>query len=135
MRKALFVRCDIGNYIGDVAFIIEGDDAYRYDLPWTHTEKEIREYMDSIMDPKWAGYKTGTWKKVPIEEVLDVTEWNDVLAEVGMTKAQFDLAVSLMDDEIREKIHMELAPCTEEEFLEAYKAAHKKKYGEEFQMP
>ena len=52
-----------------------------------------------------------------------------------MSKAEFDLAVSLMDDEIREKIHMELAPCTEEEFLEAYKAAHKEKYGEEFQMP
>ena len=45
----------------------------------------------------------------------------------------FDAAVELMDDELREQIHEELAPCTEEEFLEAYKAAHLAKYGEEFQ--
>ena len=49
-----------------------------------------------------------------------------------MTHAEFEQAVALMDDEIREEIHMELAPCTEEEFLEAYKEAHLKKYGEEF---
>lgn len=45
----------------------------------------------------------------------------------------FEAAVALMDDEIREQLHAELAPCTEEEFLEAYKAAHLAKYGEEFQ--
>ena len=41
-------------------------------------------------------------------------------------------AVELMDNEIRERLHAELAPCTEEEFLEAYLAAHREKYGEEF---
>ena len=30
----------------------------------------------------------------------------------------FDAAVMLMDDEIREAIHAEIAPCTEEEFLD-----------------
>lgn len=45
----------------------------------------------------------------------------------------FEAAVALMDDELREQVHMDLAPCTEEEFLEAYKAAHLAKYGEEFQ--
>lgn len=44
----------------------------------------------------------------------------------------FDAAVALMDDEIREELHNKLAPCTEEEFLEAYIEAHFKKYGEEF---
>lgn len=44
----------------------------------------------------------------------------------------FDQAVNLMDDEIRERLHRELAPCTEEEFLRAYMAAHLDKYGEEF---
>ena len=44
----------------------------------------------------------------------------------------FDAAVALMDDEIREELHNKLAPCTEEEFLEAYIEAHFKKYGEVF---
>lgn len=44
----------------------------------------------------------------------------------------YDAAVVLMDDEIREDLHNKLAPCTEEEFLEAYIEAHFQKYGEEF---
>ena len=41
-------------------------------------------------------------------------------------------AEALMDDDIREELHRALAPCSEEEFLEAYCKAHKEKYGEEF---
>lgn len=44
----------------------------------------------------------------------------------------FDAAVALMDDEIREELHRELAPCTEEEFLRAYEKRHLEKYGEPF---
>ena len=44
----------------------------------------------------------------------------------------FETAVNFMDEEIREKLHMELAPCAEQEFLTAYKKAHKEKYGEEW---
>lgn len=44
----------------------------------------------------------------------------------------FEIAVQLMDDEIREELHSELAPCTDEEFLRAYEARHLEKYGEEF---
>lgn len=46
----------------------------------------------------------------------------------------FDYAVALMDDEIREELHARLAPCSDKEFLEAYKAAHFQKYGEEFEF-
>ena len=48
------------------------------------------------------------------------------------TQVDFEAAVNLMDDEIREAIHTELVPCTEQEFFEAYCAAHEEKYGEEF---
>ena len=44
----------------------------------------------------------------------------------------YDAAVNLMDDEIREEIHAELAPCTEEEFLEEYIKRHEEKYNEPF---
>lgn len=47
--------------------------------------------------------------------------------------SNWDYIVSLMDDEIREAVHADMAPCTEEEFLAEYKKRHFAKYGEEFQ--
>ena len=46
----------------------------------------------------------------------------------------YDAAVELMDDDIRERIHAELAPCTEQEFFTAYEAAHTEKYGEDWEL-
>lgn len=48
------------------------------------------------------------------------------------TEIFFESAVQFMDDEIRENLHRELAPCTEQEFFSAYEAAHEAKYGEEW---
>ena len=47
-------------------------------------------------------------------------------------QVDFEAAVNLMDDEIREALHAELAPCTEQEFFDAYCKAHEEKYGEDF---
>lgn len=47
----------------------------------------------------------------------------------------FDAAVNLMDDDIREELHAKMAPCTEQEFLDAYIQAHAEKFaGEEFRV-
>ena len=47
----------------------------------------------------------------------------------------FDAAVNLMDDEIREELDAKMAPCTDQEFMDAYVQAHAAKYdGEEFQV-
>ena len=46
----------------------------------------------------------------------------------------FEVAVSLMDDEIREEVHADLAPCTEQEFMDAYVKLHEAKYGETFEI-
>ena len=39
----------------------------------------------------------------------------------------------LMDDEIREKVHSEIAPCTKQEFIDRYIKEHEKKYNKKFQ--
>lgn len=45
----------------------------------------------------------------------------------------FDAAVNLMDDEIREELHSTITPCADQEFVDAYIAAHAAKFdGEEF---
>lgn len=46
----------------------------------------------------------------------------------------FDFAVSMMDDEIREKLHNEIAPCSEQEFFDAYAAEHEKVFCEEWEL-
>lgn len=44
----------------------------------------------------------------------------------------FDATVNFMNDEIREKVHSEIAPCTEQEFFTAYEKAHEEVTGEEW---
>lgn len=39
-----------------------------------------------------------------------------------------------MNDELREDISREFAPCSEEEFLREYERRHLEKYGEEFEV-
>ena len=50
------------------------------------------------------------------------------------TKIDYEAAVMLMDDEIRESLHFKLAPCTEQEFFTAYEKAHAEKYGEQWEL-
>lgn len=50
------------------------------------------------------------------------------------TEINFDAAVELMDDEIREQLADKLAPCSEQEFFSAYETAHAEKYGEEWEL-
>ena len=46
----------------------------------------------------------------------------------------YDTAVAMMDDEIREQISAELAPCSEQEFFSAYEIAHAEEYGEVWEL-
>ena len=49
-------------------------------------------------------------------------------------EVDFDAAVNMMDVEIREELHNELAPCTDQEFMDAYVKAHEVKYNEQFEI-
>lgn len=46
----------------------------------------------------------------------------------------FDAAVNIMDDDIREMLHEEIAPCTDQEFFDAYCKAHEERFGEEWEL-
>ena len=49
------------------------------------------------------------------------------------TRIDFDLAINLMDDDLREQLHAELAPCSEQEFFTAYAMSHANRFGEEWE--
>ena len=53
--------------------------------------------------------------------------------EDGRT-VNYAAAVELMDDDLREQLHMEMAPCTNQEFYDACVKAHAAKFGEKFQI-
>lgn len=44
----------------------------------------------------------------------------------------FDVAVNMMDDEICEAVHEDIAPCTDQAFIDEYVKRHEAKYGETF---
>lgn len=46
----------------------------------------------------------------------------------------FTTAVYFMDDELREEIHNDLAPCTEQAFFDEYAKRYDIKYGEPWFM-
>lgn len=42
----------------------------------------------------------------------------------------YNAAEALMDDGLRERLHGEIAPCTEQQFADAYAEAHASAFGE-----
>lgn len=57
-----------------------------------------------------------------------------VINEYGV-EIDFEVAVTMMDDDIREKVHFDLAPCTEQEFFDEYAKRHAERYGDEDWQP
>ena len=60
--------------------------------------------------------------------------WDKTAADVidNLIPVNYDSAVELMDDDIREAVHSDLAPCTEAAFLLEYMKRHEQKYGTPF---
>ena len=49
-----------------------------------------------------------------------------------ITSGLYESAVAVMDDDIREAVHADIAPCTDEEFLVEYMKRHEEKYNAQF---
>lgn len=75
-------------------------------------------------DRRYIWYKRHTY-------YIDVVDIDPVAQEI-IDNGNYDSAVALMDDEIREAVHADLAPCSDAEFLTEYMKRHAEKYGEEF---
>lgn len=110
-------------------------------------EREALEYM---------GEHAGDWDvDAVVREVmgmgagsiddLDPDEWTEILQRhdgegPGAGKVfddagwpiDFGAAVELMDDGLREEIHMRMAPCSDQRFMDAYAAEHERRFGEGF---
>lgn len=67
------------------------------------------------------------------DERIENSRFYDEAKEI-IDNGNYDAAVNLMDDDIREELHRELAPCTDIEFLVAYFEAHYERFGDVFEI-
>lgn len=93
----------------------DDETEYRYDISGCLeatdlTETEVNEMLESLLRDD------------------DAEAAADAILEAGL----FDAAVSLMDDDIRESVHADYAPCSDKTFLAVYCMRHYDKYGETF---
>lgn len=94
--------------------------------------EEIAEEINTIIN-KQAGDDADQetvneiWDKYFAGEIGTVTNSWGVAVD-------FKVAVNMMDDGIREKLHMDLAPCTQQEFFDKYAEEHETVYGEEWEL-
>lgn len=67
------------------------------------------------------------------KNITNGTEDSLVINEYGQL-IHYDVAVNMMDDDLRNELHFELAPCTDQEFFEAYAKAHQEKFDEVWEL-
>jgi len=51
---------------------------------------------------------------------------------LGGCELNYENAVGYMDYDLKEELHNELVPCSEQEFLTAYELKHELKFGEKW---
>lgn len=54
--------------------------------------------------------------------------------EVCLTKHPFEVVENCMDPELRDEVHLSVAPCTAQMFVDAYCARHEQEFGESFDV-
>ncbi len=75
-------------------------------------------------DPTYStSFHALTYSDPDAVETADPEFWGPILED----------AVPLMDDDIREAVHTDLAPCNPLKFLLAYMARHEKQFGSHFE--
>lgn len=102
----------------------------------TERKEMTREAIADVAADLYAG----GWRaedRDQIKEEYHLTDWEaDVMAEELEKQAQwyvtdgkghyydYEEAVQMMDDDLREELHRKMAPCTNQEFFDAYCKAH-----------
>jgi len=90
---------------------------------WNELSAEEKEEWGSFEEFRQKEF--GIWPDEDFEYIKTAEE----LLKLGM-----DTLVNYMDDELREQVHRELAPCTDAEFLVRYMELHREKFDEAFDI-
>lgn len=147
----IYLNSDRTEFIESYAFIMCGNEAREelnreYHAP---TAQELYDFIDG--QPTWDCVPPDAYEQLADLCGVDYKQAEDSLEalmdrcaaalaaqyvqdEDGRT-VDYAAAVEMMDDDLREQLHQEMAPCTNQEFFDAYVKAHAAKYnGEKFQI-
>lgn len=95
--------------------------------PYEHTRELLFESsLPKEMEIAIELFNSGV--RVNIYEVLHPGEVRNKYDEY----VDYSFVEQFMDDELREELHAELAPCTNQTFFDRYAEAHLRKFGEEW---
>lgn len=99
----------------------------------------IQEYLDAFSLVTLTDGDCKTAKIPAFQGIVNMILNSDRLPDVPQkvvedlnSESTWETIVNLMDDELREKIHGEFAPCSNGKFLDEYCQAHIDKFKEEF---
>lgn len=59
---------------------------------------------------------------------------NYVYVNLNGQRVEFGSCVAMMDNELREEVHNEISPCSEQEFINVYAEKHFQKYDVNFEI-
>lgn len=123
----------------------------KYEFTNELTEKAFKVYSDSSFifwvdnngdffysdNPQSEKVELGTLQDVInfLESFAEEEEMEGrmVKNEYGVN-IDYEVAESLMDGDLREKVAYDISPCTDQEFFDAYAKAHQEKFGETWEL-
>lgn len=116
--------------------------------------REVRDYFSSsgfsisrdaaddaarLVRDLLGGDSAGSVDDVDADAFAAACRWADCGGDSGApatdfrgVPVDFEAAVQLMDDGLREEVHAAMAPCSQGDFLDVYAAAHELRFGEPF---
>ena len=89
----------------------------------------------------WASISTGAFRECPyyvrqmMAEIMGEYSYTITNSEgYQFNLDQWPAIVNLMDGNLMEEVSCRMAPCSEQEFFDAYAAAHLEKFGEQWEL-
>lgn len=80
----------------------------------------------------WGPKATGYNGLAVTREEIDWTRFPNYYYDAQGNLMDYDAAVKGMDDDLREELHRELSPCTNQRFIEEYARRHQERFNEAF---
>ena len=99
-------------------------------VPGSEEARDLHDLIDSV----WNAYWNGEYNDAPAARTGEEDKMETMVENASGSMVDFEAAVPLMDDAIRERLHAQLAPCSPQEFFTAYEEAHEQKDGEEWEL-
>lgn len=108
--------------------------AWVFDVPGEYIDSHANGYYASAFEEEYRAGLDDGWSAEQFQTVFDKYE-DCVVNRAGHVFCDvWDAIVNMMDDDLREQLHMELCPCGYQEFFSAYEKAHEKKFGEVWEL-